>query len=231
MKKVLFFLSIVICAFTSCTKDYSYENPNAQPPVLTRNPTVDPGQLQYPTNDTTGNSSNGNTGSTGGTAQDTTQNTSTSNSGNNNNQGGGNNNNTYVSPYYMRFKVDGVTTEYKKVVLAYKLNYEKEFSISIQGQNIIASNPPSLSLIVSDKTPISTQTYYELTNFSISTMQYRNEGGIDFSTGYTSSASQFKTEITEITSTGIKGTFSGKVSDLTSQKLLNITEGEFFAKF
>lgn len=230
MKKVFFFLSIIICAFTSCTKDYSYENPNAQPPDLTRNPTVDPGQLQYPTTDTTGNAAGGNNGS-GGAPQDTTQNTTTSNSNPTNTQGGGNNNNTNVSPYYMRFKVDGVTTEYKKVVLAFKLNYQNEYSISIQGQNVIASNPPSLSLIVSDKTPISTKTYFELTNSSISTMQYRNEGGIDFSSGFTNTASQFKTEITEITATGIKGTFSGHVSDFTSQKLLNITEGEFFAKF
>ena len=125
--------------------------------------------------------------------------------------------------YHLSAKVDGEKKDFNTSVAATKQNFGGYFFVIINGIAGSASSPyPAFSLTITDDAAITAKTY-TATNFEaggsyIKTNQESYESDTDFSVN-----------ITSVTATEVKGTFTGKVEDGATIK--TVTEGTFSAKF
>lgn len=134
--------------------------------------------------------------------------------------------------YYMRFKANGNFVEY-----TYQLGLTAGFAQSgnqyvgtISGMDDASSN---FSLLLYNLAPISETTY---SGYAVSVdgtvgvlfAHKEKESGAVFSSGVTADYDA-RVTLSEITETGVKGTFSGIVK-ASGHSDMNITEGEFYVK-
>lgn len=134
--------------------------------------------------------------------------------------------------YYMRFKSNGVLVEYTNQ-LGLSAGFAQngnQYVGTISGWNDSNSN---LSLLLYSNSPISSTTYsgYASSVNGVSGVLFAHKDkktGAVFSSGVTPDFDATVT-ITEITETGVKGTFSGKVTS-TGHPEIAIREGSFFVK-
>lgn len=134
--------------------------------------------------------------------------------------------------YYMRFKSNGVLVEYTNQ-LGLNAGFAQsgnQYVGTISGWNDANSN---FSLLLYDLAPISEIIYSGYTasgdgTVGVLLVHKEKDSGAVFSSGVTSDYDS-RVTISEITETGVKGTFSGliKASDLPD---ISITEGSFFVK-
>lgn len=149
---------------------------------------------------------------------------------------------TSSSPYYLRFKSDGVLIEYKDSSYSkpemgdvpgvntgyfscWKANSgvnRNMFSIRVYGTDAVNTGSTYTEAIFSPTgTPSTTGFWYDESG-----VLYANMNTI--SAAYSTEVQPFQTKITELTSTTIKGTFSGKLMDYKTSTVHIISEGEFF---
>lgn len=129
--------------------------------------------------------------------------------------------------YYIKAKVNGQLTEYKidaKADLPLNGNTILGYAKSVPNQPF-----PAFDFEITDLTGVKVQNYTEPNNSMIfrlaieGTVTYHSQhGGVE----------DFNINITEITNSHVKGTFSGKVflAQTTDGTNFNLTEGEFFLK-
>lgn len=141
--------------------------------------------------------------------------------------------------FFVRFKVNGVQKEFKGTTTALFQTIALSptlYTASFQGiQNSTATSTNVLGLNVSDIAAIAVNKNYTSTIVG-STIQasilYFDQAGAQYGSIFVTSGSSTDAVIrlTEITSTSVSGTFSGKVASSTGSNNQTITEGSFRVK-
>lgn len=148
-----------------------------------------------------------------------------------------NNNNTPGSGYYLRFKLNGVQKDYPMSTIEVD-----DVIAGVYGSTISGADPSNLTTIFNimllDNTALHTGTY----NQAVIPGTYHTRGQlnyIDNGNSYSSislvlnPAATATINITEISATAVKGTFSGTLYDATGPYTAvthTITEGVFYSK-
>lgn len=134
--------------------------------------------------------------------------------------------------YYMRFKANGNSVEYtyQLGLIASFSQSENQYVGTISGMNDASSN---FSLLLYDNVPITESVYsgYDVSvggTVGVLFAHKEKESGAVFSSGVTADYDA-RVTLTEITETGVKGTFSGIVK-ATGHPDINISDGSFFVK-
>jgi len=138
---------------------------------------------------------------------------------------------TPTGQYYIKFKVDGVWQEMKtqNTLMGIIGQSGDQHAMAIDGYSQGGANT---NILVMDDKEITTGVYSDFEIFP--TFQrgviiaWTNENGYTFNTTYQNKLGSVN--ITSITSSEIRGTFSGELIDLVSQDEVTVTEGEFFVK-
>jgi len=126
------------------------------------------------------------------------------------------------STVHLSAKIDGVSTNFNTTVSAVK--YDNGNNITIIGVGGSASQLyPAFVIDITSDQPITAKTYSASPNYDVD-IQYAISSSELFE-----SDNDFTVNVTSISATEIKGTFSGKITDGSAVK--NITEGSFYAKF
>lgn len=134
--------------------------------------------------------------------------------------------------YYMRFKANGTLAEYtNQLGLAASFAQSgNQYFLTISGWNDASTN---FSVVLYNLAPISESTYSGYVASVDGTVgvlfaHKEKESGAVFSSGVTADYDA-RVTLSEITETGVKGTFSGTVK-ASGHSDISITEGEFFVK-
>ena len=134
------------------------------------------------------------------------------------------------SAYYFSAKVDGVKKEFKTSVAAQLdgTSAQTGYSLFVDGNGGTSSNPlPNFYVEVNVDAPIVAKTYQTIQG------QSQWEAGanhwLDGSTSYDVDGQDFSITITSITSSVVKGTFSGTLKEDITGQVISITEGMFSA--
>ncbi|WP_372948886.1 hypothetical protein [Mariniphaga sp.] len=134
--------------------------------------------------------------------------------------------------FYMRFKANGTLVEYTNQ-LGLSAGFAQsgnQYVATISGWNDASSN---FSLLLYNNAPITESTF---SGYSVSVdgtvgvllAHKEKDSGAVFSSGVTADYDA-RVTLSEITETGVKGTFSGLIK-ATGQSDISITEGTFFVK-
>jgi hypothetical protein len=144
--------------------------------------------------------------------------------------------------YYVRFKVNGVQTEYKDSSYAkpemgdvppYHTGYfsawkansgvnKNKFSIRVYDTDLVRAGATYTEAIFSPiSIPAACGYWYDENGVLYANMN-------TLSAAYSTEVQPFQTKITELTSTTVKGTFFGNLKDYKTANTTTITEGEFY---
>jgi hypothetical protein len=132
--------------------------------------------------------------------------------------------------YFLKFKIDGKSIEYRDYVFATRGFLDNVYYVTIQGQETQSSEVPGIGIFVQDFAEIVAQTYVDDGRSSSNALVYSGADSVVFSNLLMTEPSGLSIVITSIDSASVRGTFSGKVADLTANQK-TITEGEFSARF
>lgn len=142
------------------------------------------------------------------------------------------------SSYFMKFKINGVQKEFTANTFAVFSSIDivgtTIYTASIQGTLSTSSSTTNLMGInINDVTPIVANKDYSDATVG-QTIQgallYFDATGEQYSTLLVPTDVNLKIRITELTSTVVAGTFSGKMQSMTGTTVLNVTEGSFKLK-
>jgi hypothetical protein len=129
--------------------------------------------------------------------------------------------------FYIKHKVDGVSKEYKLHVIASKNKMGNEYYFVLSGRRTLNTNQ-TLIVDFADGSPIVEKAYQQNGNFEYH-IAYGDESNNLFTTQKVADP-QVKVIISKISSSTVRGTFSGRVYDDINNKYATISEGEFYAK-
>jgi hypothetical protein len=124
------------------------------------------------------------------------------------------------SSVHISAKIDGVSTTFNAACTGMK--FMNGNTVTISGAASMSQSFPQFGINLSDDVAITTKTY------TGSTFKADGTYGLSYSSMFVSD-NDFTVTVTSISSTEIKGTFSGKLIDGSTTK--NITEGSFYVKF
>jgi hypothetical protein len=134
--------------------------------------------------------------------------------------------------YFMRFKANGASVEYinQLGLSASFAQSGNQYFLTISGWNDASSN---FSLLLYNLAPITENTYSGYTvsvdgTVGVLFAHKEKESGAVFSSGVTADYDA-RVTLSEITGTGVKGTFSGTVK-ASGHPDITISEGSFFVK-
>ena len=146
-----------------------------------------------------------------------------------------NNNNTNNPPgstYYISCKVDGTLIEFKdqNTLLGVAGNAGQQHTLTVQGS--VVNSVRSLTVQVYDSTAIETKGYVGLemvNNVIVGVLiGYQDDNAMLYATQFANP--QVAANVTELTATVCRGTFSGEVEDPSTGAKRSITEGQFYVK-
>jgi hypothetical protein len=139
-------------------------------------------------------------------------------------------NDSGTDDYFIKFKIDGTSVEYRDYVFATKGVLNNIHFVTIQGRETLENEVPGLGIFVQDISEITAQTYSDDGATTNNAVEYSGADSVVFSNQLMTEPSGMNIVITKIDSATVRGTFSGKISDLNlNQK--TITDGEFSARF
>lgn len=129
--------------------------------------------------------------------------------------------------FYIKHKIDGVAKEYKIDVIASKNKIGNEYYFVLSGRRMLNTNQ-TLIVDFADGSPIVEKAYQQNSNFEYH-IAYGDESNNLFTTQKVANP-QVIVSITTLTSSTVRGSFSGRVYDDINNKYATVADGEFYAR-